>query len=271
MTECAGKKFVLNGELQPAEIFDKSLVYEGESVYEVLRLVKGFPVFFNDHMERLIASIKMQKRDVLADPVLLRKAITSLTKDEKKRNANLKIVFNYKGSAANYLIYFIETTYPTRIQYQNGVKGVLFFAERKDPESKVIDHKLRSSICNRLIAESAYEAILVNEENCITEGSRSNIFFIKNESLVTAPDNLVLSGITRKHILEICKGDHIKVEYNCVKVSDIDKYDGVFMTGTSPMVLPFSNIGDNYFNVKIPLIEKLRNSYLNKALESIRQ
>lgn len=270
MTECSGKKFVLNGELQPAEIFDKSLVYEGDSVYEVLRLLNGYPVFFNDHMERLMTSVKLQKKEVLADSGMLRKAILNLTKVEKKRDVNLKIVFNYNKSVRNYLVYPIESTYPTKIQYQNGVKGILFFAERKDPESKVIDHKLRSTICNRLIAESSYEAILVNEDNCITEGSRTNIFFLKNNSLITAPDNMVLSGITRKHILQICNENKIEVTFDCVNVKDIKDYDAVFMTGTSPIVLPFSSIGENYFNVKNPLIEKLRNIYLKEALESIR-
>ncbi len=270
MTECAGKKFILNGELQPAEIFDKSLVYEGDSVYEVLRIVNGYPVFFNDHMERLITSVKLRKKDLLADPGMLRKAIISLTKLEKKREANLKIVFNYNKSVTNYLVYFIDATYPTRIQYQTGVKGILFFAERKDPESKVIDHKLRSSICSKLIAESAYEAILVNEDNCITEGSRTNIFFLKNASLITAPDNMVLSGITRKNILQICNENKIDVRFDCVNVKDIRDYEAVFMTGTSPMVLPFNSIDNNYFNVRIPLIEKLRDMYLKKAMESIR-
>ncbi len=81
MTECAGKKFILNGELQPAELFDKSLVYEGDSVYEVIRLVNGCPIFFHDHMERLITSVKLQKKDLLADVSLLREAIIVLAKD----------------------------------------------------------------------------------------------------------------------------------------------------------------------------------------------
>ena len=98
------------------------------------------------------------------------------------------------------------------------MKGILFFAERKDPESKVINHKLRSSIYHKLIHEGGYEALLVNENNLITEGSRSNIFFLKGETLVTAPDNVILNGITRKHILEICRENKIKVEFACVKV-----------------------------------------------------
>jgi branched-chain amino acid aminotransferase len=271
MNECSGKKFVLNGNLQPAEMFDKSLVYEGDSVYEVLRMVKGNPIFFPDHMERLETSVNLQKKPFLADISTIRKAIVSLTRSDKKREANLKIVFNYNRGVNNFLVYFIDASYPTEIQYKTGVKGILFFAERKDPEAKVINHRLRSSIYHRLIHEGGYEAILVNEENCITEGSRSNIFFLKGDTLVTAPDNLVLRGITRKHVLEICAEHGIQVDYASVNVSDIQNYDAVFMTGTSPMVLPFNCIDDKIFKVKFPLIEKLRTLYLDRAEASVAQ
>ena len=268
MNECYGKKFILNGNLQPSEMFDNSLVYEGDSVYEVLRMIKGAPIFFPDHMQRLAMSAKLQKKEVLADIPTLRKDIISLTRSDKKRETNLKIVFNYNNGATNYLIYFIEPIYPSEAQYQNGVKGILFFAERKDPESKVINHKLRSSIYHKLIVESGYEAILVNENNLITEGSRSNIFFLKGETLVTAPDNVILNGITRKHILEICAENKIKVEFACVNVEELKQYEAVFMTGTSPMVLPFCCIDNNFFNVKVPMIETLRKLYLRRAEET---
>jgi len=268
MNECYGKKFILNGNLQPSEMFDNSLVYEGDSVYEVLRMIKGAPIFFPDHMQRLAMSAKLQKKKVLADIPTLRKDIISLTRSDKKRETNLKIVFNYNNGATNYLIYFIEPIYPSEAQYQKGVKGILFFAERKDPESKVINHKLRSSIYHKLIVESGYEAILVNENNLITEGSRSNIFFLKGETLVTAPDNVILNGITRKHILEICAENKIKVEFACVNVEELKQYEAVFMTGTSPMVLPFCCIDNNFFNVKVPMIDTLRKLYLRRAEET---
>ena len=269
MNECFGKKFILNGNLQPAEMFDNSLVYDGDSVYEVLRMVKGNPIFFTDHMERLATRVKLQRKEVLADVSALRKDILSLTRSDKKLEANLKIVFNYNNGATNYLVYFIEPIYPSEDQYKRGVKGILFFAERKDPESKVINHKLRSSIYHKLILEEAYEAILVNENNLITEGSRSNIFFLKGEKLVTAPDTAILNGITRKHILEICNENKIIVEYGFVNVVEIGDYQAVFMTGTSPIVLPFYCIDKRFFNVKLPLIEKLRKLYLEKAEASI--
>ena len=269
MNECYGKKFILNGNLQPAEMFDKSLVYEGDSVYEVLRMVKGNPIFFPDHMERLSASVKLQKKEILADITTLRKAFLSLTRSDKKRESNLKIVFNYNNGAVNWLVYYIEPIYPSETQYQKGVKGILFFAERKDPESKVINHKLRSSISHKLIQEGGYEAILVNENGLITEGSRTNIFFLKGDNLVTAPDHVILNGITRKHILEICFENKIKVELASVNAKDINDYEAIFMTGTSPVVLPFYCIDNDYFKVNLPLIERLRKLYLEKAEASV--
>lgn len=269
MNECFGNRFIINGELETSENFDTSLVYEGESVYEVIRLVKGNPEFFFDHMERLSSSVHLQHKKMLADKDTLKSDIINLVRSNKKKDLNLKIVFNYNRESQNYLVYFIEPIYPSDIQYSNGVKGILFYAERKDPESKVINHKLRSSIYHKLILDGAYEALLVNEKGQITEGSRSNIFFLKNDTLVTAPDSMVLNGITRKNILLICAENNIKVSMACVKSDRISEYDAVFMTGTSPRVLPFKCIDDKNFKVKFPLIENLRKLYILKAEESI--
>ncbi len=252
-----------------ADQFDNSLVYEGDSVYEVIRMVKGCPVFFHDHMERLLTSTNLQNKEMLANAETLKKNIITLTKSDRKKEANLKIVFNYNMDSRNYLVYFIEPIYPTEEQYRKGVKGILFYAERKDPASKVINHKLRSSIYHKLILEGGYEALLVNEKGQVTEGSRSNIFFLKGESLVTAPDSMILNGITRKHILEICREQNISVRMACVKADRISDYEAVFMTGTSPMVLPFNYIDDKKFKVSLPLIAKLRNLYLMRAEESM--
>jgi branched-chain amino acid aminotransferase len=269
MNECYGKKFILNGNPEPCEMFDNSLVYEGNSVYEVIRMIKGSPVFFYDHMERLKTSVSLQNKQMLADASKLKRDIISLTRSEKKKEINLKIVFNYCNDSNNYLVYFIEPIFPSEEQYRTGVKGILFYAERKDPASKVINHKLRSSIFQRLILDGGYEALLVNGKGEITEGSRSNIFFLKKDTLITAPEEMILGGITRKHILEICEGNNIPVRFECVKAEKISQYDAVFMTGTSPMVLPFYSVDNRTFSVSHPIIRKLRKLYMAKVEESI--
>jgi branched-chain amino acid aminotransferase len=270
MDECFGNNFVKNGILVPFSAFDNSLVYEGDSVYEVLRVVDGNPVFFSDHMERLESSVRSQQRSILATADMLRRDIKLLADAGKIKEVNLKIVFNYNGDNVNYLAYYIKPQYPTQYQYENGVKGILFNAERKDPASKVINHKLRSDIYHKLITESAYEALLVDHRNRITEGSRSNIFFIKGDAIITAPDGVILSGITRKYILEICREQSIKIVYDCVNAEEMSLYEAVFMSGTSPVVLPFCTVDQTSFNVKLPLLGELRRLFLIKAEESIK-
>ena len=269
MNECFGKKFILNGKIESSELFENSMVYEGDSIYEVIRMVRGIPVFFNDHFQRLESSVMLQNKAMLASKKELHRDLINITKSDRKKESNIKIVFNYLNGESNYLVYFIEAIYPSEDQYRNGVKGILFQAERKDPASKVIYHKLRSAISNRLIHEGGYEALLVNENGCITEGSRSNVFFLKDDKLFTAPDDLVLSGITRKYILEICKIEGIDVVFECIEADKISEYEAVFMTGTSPMVLPFNMIDNIKFKVRFPLFENLRKLYLLKVEESL--
>ena len=269
MNECTGNYFILNGDLQTTALFDNSLVYEGESIYEVLRMVRGLPVFFYDHTERLKTSVNLQAKTMLASVDRIRQDIISLSGSDKKKEINLKIVFNYNNGSENYLVYYIDPIYPSAEQYKKGVKGILFRAERKDPASKVIDHKLRSEIYHKLILDGAYEAILVTHNNCITEGSRSNIFFIKGDKLITAPENAVLSGITRRYILEICRQNDITVEFECINADKISGYGSVLMTGTSPVIIPFYRIDNDFFDVTHHLIGLLRNLYLGKAEESI--
>lgn len=269
MNECYGKNYILNGDLKPSYGFNDSLVYDGDSIYEVIRMVKGTPLFFYDHVERLENSVTQQHKEMLAGIEELRQHIIGLSLSEGNIEVNLKIVFNYNSGRSNYLLYFIKPIYPTQDQYDNGVKGILYPAERKNPASKVINHQLRSEIFHKLILEGAYEAILVDHSSCITEGSRSNIFFIRQGILYTAPENRILNGITRKYIVDICIEHKIQVVMECVKADEICLFDSVFMSGTSPMVLPFSCINDKYFDVKLPLLKELRQLYIQKAEESI--
>jgi branched-chain amino acid aminotransferase len=268
MSECIGNNFILNGELQPTEVFDNALVYEGNSIYEVIRIFSGRPLFFSDHFERLTMSALLQKKPMLSSMEDLRKDITLLIKSEKQKEINLKIVFNYNESS-NYVVYLIKSIYPTKEQYRKGVKGTLFHAERKEPESKVINHRLRSEIYNKLLLESAYEAILVKNDGTITEGSRSNIFLIKENTLFSAPNEEVLNGITRKCIINICRELGIEIQFTLIKVDTLKNYDTVFMTGTSPVVLPFSSIDNINFKVNHPFINLLRETYFDRAGKSL--
>jgi branched-chain amino acid aminotransferase len=268
MAECTGKHFILNGELTSVAKFDESLVYHGESIYEVIRLIKGIPLFFTEHCERLDNSFYLQRRVKLQNSQELKRDILLLTESENSGNINIKIVFNFNRSS-NYLIYQIPSTYPSDKQIIKGVRGTIFEAERTDPESKTVSRKLREVINDHLLIENSYEAILINKEGYITEGSRSNIFLLNGDELFTAPDNSVLNGITRKQIINICSEMRIPVIYALVHKNQLSDFKTVFMTGTSPGILPFCSIDKIKLNPENKLLPLLRLYYNNKMEESL--
>ncbi|MFO7575894.1 MAG: aminotransferase class IV [Bacteroidales bacterium] len=269
MSECYGNYFVRNGELIPSCLFNNTDVYEGESVYEVLRMMGSGPLFFEDHMERMAMSVQYHDHKMLATPAEMASQIIMMRKSAGVKEANLKIVFNYKENENTCLLYFIEPLYPTHKQYREGVQTILYRAERENPEVKVINHRLRSSIYHRLIISNAYEALLVDSDGYVTEGSRSNIFFVKEGKLFTAPDEKVLGGITRKQVLDICRQNGIEVVMGSVHEDDIVNYESVFMTGTSPMVLPIKMIDEMRFRVDNPLVRSLLELYTIRVKESL--
>ena len=114
--------------------------------------------------------------------------------------------------------------------------------------------------------EGVFESILVNKQGFITEGSKSNIFFIKDDELYTAPDSLVLSGITRQKIIAICKSFSINIIFEAVNFQNIKSFDAAFLCGTSPEVLPIRAIGFVGFQTKHSVLLKIQNAYKNMVI-----
>jgi branched-chain amino acid aminotransferase len=82
---------------------------------------------------------------------------------------------------------------------------------------------------------------------------------------------MVLCGITRKHILDICRHNRIEVRTEAVSAAAMNEFDAIFMTGTSPMVLPFSSVGDHRYSVNYTLIDRLRELYKQRVEENIQE
>lgn len=248
MGECSGKYFIENGRQCHAEEFDNLSIFEGDQVYEVIRVMEGVPLFFEDHMERLMTSITAGNREILAEPATIRDHILQLAGVNGVTDGNVKIVFRYTQSGKWYLVYFIEVHYPDNSQISGGVDTILFNAERRNPAVKLFNYRLRSSVLDTLVSKEAYEALLVNRHNAVTEGSRSNIFFVTGNSVVTAADKDVLGGITRKYVIDICHRLGIKILFRSMPVAEIGKADALFITGTSPQVLPVRRVDQMTFS-----------------------
>jgi len=271
MGECYSKVFIENGQLRDRGDFELSKVFEDHVIYEVIRVRRGIPVFLEDHYNRLEKSASLGGNQLLTAYRELRKQIMRLIGLSDIKNGNIKVTVKYSPSYTGYLIYFVDARYPGPLMYKNGVRGILYFAERRNPVAKVFNHKLRSSIYSELIQTGAYEALLVNRKGCITEGSRSNLFFIISGKIITAPDDCVLGGITRAKILKICEEEGFTVEYRCLHAGELGNTDSAFLTGTSPNVLPFRKIEVYDFDIDNKMLKMLTHKYMQVVEDYIRK
>jgi len=87
-----------------------------------------------------------------------------------------------------------------------------------------------------------------NNDETISEGSKSNVFFVLDESIITSPDSQVLLGVTRSKVIEVCKNNGIDVIKRNIYFNELKDFEGAFITGTSNDVLPIKTIDDIVYN-----------------------
>ena len=86
------------------------------------------------------------------------------------------------------------------------------------------------------------EALLLDDEENISEGSGENFFVVKNKILFTPDLDASLDGITRKSIISLAKELKIKVEIKKIKLQDVLEADELFFTGTAAEVVPIRSV-----------------------------
>jgi branched-chain amino acid aminotransferase len=145
--------------------------------------------------------------------------------------------------------------------YQNGVESEFFRAERIDPNIKKINPALIERISTFIKTENIYDALLVSEGETIMEGSKTNVFFIRDNSVYTAPGSLVLKGITRQKVFELCKNLRFQIEETLIPAMDLQTFDAAFFSGTSPKILPISRIANIRFQPNHEILRLLMHAY----------
>lgn len=281
MSECYRDYFIKDSEVLESDKFSDSMITEGTSLYEVIRVIKGVPLFLEKHLERLNNSASIVNLELWLNAEEIKAKMLELMKANNVEEGNIKLIFNYGGNGARdnrtFLTYFLKHHYPSEEQYKNGVSTILCFMERSNPNAKVINTNLKETTDEMMKKNSAYEAILVDRNGNVTEGSRSNIFMVIGDKVVTAPLEDVLPGITRQIMIEICTKENIIFSEERIKYQEIDTLDALFITGTSPKVLPINKINDYIFHSSTNIIvqnimcaynsiieEYIRNNKVNK-------
>jgi branched-chain amino acid aminotransferase len=125
----------------------------------------------------------------------------------------------------------------------------------------MMDRELRDATDKAIKSGDLYEVFLVNRDGIITEGSRSNVFFIKNGEVYTSPTDTVLPGVTRTIIIRIIEEAGIPLHYCSIKQDELAGFDSAFISGTSPKVLPVASIGDIAYDVDDPVLRSLMARY----------
>ncbi len=271
--EAALEYVILNGNIKSAADINPMEIANERPVYEVIRIKEGAALYLEEHMERMKKSAELIGMNIDMEDIEIKGHIKRLIEANGEHDMNVKLLAaNFSAGRFDFMAYFIKSFYPPKQMYDEGIHTILYNSERENPHAKIVNRVQRESINRKREKEGAFEAILVNEKGYVTEGSRSNLFFVKGLKVHTPPSGDVLLGITRKKVLEICRENEIEVVEHEIHANSLEKYEGAFITGTSINVLPIGSIDDiklcSTSNKIIKLLVEKMNENVNAYIEN---
>ena len=264
----------LNGNLIPRSKgrispFDHGFLY-GYGLFETMRAYNGHIFRLDCHLARLLCSIESLglAHSVIASlsSVIASEAKQSLEtacmetlKANKLKDARLRLTITAgegemtpdPGTCSNptVLVTARELTPLPPEKYEQGFKTVLS-PLRRDSHSPLSRLKstcyLNSILAKMEVKANGYdEAILLNEQGQLAEGSTSNIFLLIQGILITPSlESGVLPGITREAVIEIARALDIKVEERKVELKELTKAEEAFLTNSIMEIMPLTWFAD---------------------------
>jgi branched-chain amino acid aminotransferase len=264
MESCLMSYFVFNDELRNTCDFNPYLFENKKPVYEVVRVEKGIPLFFKDHIDRFYNSCKLADLLLSLSRQQIYNRIKVLIESNNLKTGLVKfLLLQEKPGEELFLAWVAPFFFPSKEQYLNGVELALMNGVRENPHVKLANLSVRQRADALIKEKKNYDVILVNSDGIITEGSRSNLFFLKNDCkvLFTPHESLVLTGITRIKIIDLALGLGLDVFESVYTVDELEDFDSLFQTGTSPKVLPVNRVGEKKFDTKNRILGVLRENY----------
>lgn len=258
------KYYLEDGHLETINNYTSDSKEKGRIIYEVIRVINKVPLFYEDHIKRLESSFRLMEKPFSYKYDKIKEYLTKLIDANKVECGNIKLTFDIKTDTMK--VFSINHSYPKEELYKIGVKTILYHGERSNPNAKVVDSNFREKVTEEINKAEAFEAILVNNNGYITEGSKSNIFMIKEDKLYTSPLEEVLPGVTRGRIIALTKSLGIKVEEKNINYKDLRDFDAMFISGTSPKILPISVVDDISMNIENKIMKMLMKEF-NKEIE----
>lgn len=247
----------VNGEYYTKEdakvsVYDHGFLY-GDGIFEGIRIYDGNIFRCREHLDRLYDSAKSIDLKIPLDIDEMEQALVDSIKKNGLRDGYIRLVVSRgpgdlgldprRSRGANVVIIVEQLSIYPEEAYLNGLKMVSASTRRNTPDALNPKIKSLNYLNNVLIKIQANlagveEAIVLNAQGYVTEGSGDNIFIIKN-GVVTTPPSWVgaLEGITRAAIIDICNRLGYPVKEEPFALHDVYVADEVFLTGTAAEVI----------------------------------
>ena len=260
-------KFIwLNGDFHPfnntnIHLLSNTLHY-GMGVFEGVRAYEtndGGAIFrLNDHTERLYAAAsKINITIPYSADELCQAQIDTMSKNDLKEGYIRPIVFlgsesmglrSQDSLSVNVAVACWEwPSYMDPDAKKNGISVIKSpFQQYDNPlysNNKIIGTYVNSIMAvNDAISKGAEEAILMDKNGYISEGSGENLFIVKNSALITPTTDYCLNGITRQSVISIAKNLGYSVEEKNLSFDDLLDADEAFYSGTAVEITPISTV-----------------------------
>jgi branched-chain amino acid aminotransferase len=268
-----------NGEMLPitAPLFtadNRSFQY-GDGLFETIRMVKGVPVFFEDHFHRLLSGMMLlqMKFDGVLDMnyfVNQIKAICDLNGHENAARVRLSIYRKAGGfytPEAHEIGFIIQTEALPESKFEIQQKGLKVDIYKEMPKLPGRFSNLKTANCLPFILAGLYkkqknldDCFLLNTFGAVVESVSSNIFIVRQGVLITPLLNDgCVAGVMRMQVLKIARQQNKKVIEKSISPDELLLADEVFLTNAITgirWVVAFRN--KRYFNTTAKwLVEQL--------------
>ncbi len=248
MDDNVGAFYIEDGETKTKDQKAGLTPNDGVLIYDVIRLMDGIPLFFEEHYERTLQSFQTMKTPCSISASEMLEYMERLASLNNDSNCNIKFIMFTVGGIPKTIAYISKNYYPSDEERMKGAAVGLYSLERENPNVKLVDFDYRRKINEIKEQRGFYEVFLVDSEGRINEGGSSNIFFIKSrDRIFTAPEEKVLKGITRMKVIEACNEAGFEVVETAVSAERVNEAKAVFLSGTSPKVMPVSSIDNMQF------------------------
>lgn len=246
-----GDRVIVNGRLASPEearfgLDDVDATY-GYGCYETLKVRGGLLYFPEFHEERLLRSAEILGIRHGIRPGDAVAALGRLRDANGIGECNVRILLiGREGRPADWYAFLLPPVVPPSSAYEEGVPCLLFRGERHFPRAKSLSMLLSTVAYRAALGLGCYDALLVDGRGEITEGTRTNLFYVRrgeSDAAYTPPEDRVLSGVTRRTLMEALGACGVRTVERPLSVADAVSGRYAFMvTSTSSRVIPVRSL-----------------------------